>query len=100
MIQGWSSTLAVLGLPTDVDVVGGATVVSVAVRDGDEVAEVDSERVAGMIETAASPLDWSEENRLSPSIEATSAGDDGELRFSVVPGEEGMPAAFFRLRLE
>lgn len=92
--------VAVLGLPTDVDVVGGATVVSVAVRDGDEVAEVDSERVAGMIETAASPLDWSEENRLSPSIEATSAGDDGELRFSVVPGEEGMPAAFFRLRLE
>ena len=92
--------VAVLGLPTDVDVVGGATVVSVAVHDGDEVAEVDSERVAGMIETAASPLDWSEGNRFSPSIEATSAGDDGELRFSVVPGEEGMPTAFFRLKIE
>lgn len=92
--------VAVLGLPTDVDVVGGATVVSVAVHDGDEVAEVDSERVAGMIETAASPLDWSEGSRLLPSIEATSAGEDGELQFSVLPGEEGMPAAFFRLRME
>lgn len=90
----------VLGLPADADAVGGATVLSVAVLDGETPVEADPARVASLLETSSSLLDWSEESRLSPDVGDAPSGGEGEIRFSIVPGEGTIPAAFFRLRME
>ena len=70
--------------------------IRVTVKDGENVASVDADKVAALFEATRQLGDWTEASLLPLSV--TAKGSDGDtILFDVTPAEESAPSAFLRL---
>ena len=76
----------------------GAIIMSVVVRDGEDVAAVSSEKVAAMFEATSDLRDWNGVAKLSPNAEPVTTGTTSTVRIKVRPGDGTAPCAFLRLK--
>ena len=77
------------------DAAGTILKVSVTVKDGEQVVEVDAAKVAALFECTSDLSDWTGEAALMPMVEEK--GVEGEaMRFEVTPGG-GVERAFLRI---
>ena len=72
--------------------------VKVTVRDGDEVVNVDAEKVATMFEATRDLNDWTGEAKLVPNVRSVTKGDNGMMTFDVILGDGTATSAFLRIR--
>ncbi len=75
---------------------GSPWVVTVTVRDGEKVADVDAAKVAAMFECTGDFMDWSGAAAVKVSVEPQEGEGEG-LRFLVTPEEAGVGRAFLRV---
>ena len=80
------------------DAVATSMSVTVVVKDGEEIALVDEEKVAGMFEATCDLGDWDGAAKLTPSVTSATRNPDGTMTFTVVPGDGTAESAFLRIR--
>ena len=78
------------------DASGTIMKVSVTVKDGEQVVEVDAAKVAALFECTSDLADWTGEAALTPTVEGKSA-EGGALNFEVLPGDGTAKRAFLRI---
>ena len=74
-----------------------AMVVSVRVRDGDDVVKCSASKVATMFEATSDLGDWNGDAKLTPMV-IVEEGDGETMRFRVTPGVGTADRAFLRIR--
>jgi hypothetical protein len=78
----------------------GAMSVTVVVMDGEEIALVDANKVAGMFEATSDLGDWNGEAKLVPSVSNATRNQDGSMTFTVIPGDGTATSAFIRIKVK
>ncbi len=78
---------------------GIAMSVTVVVKDGEEIALVDEEKVASMFEMTNDLGDWDGAAKLTPSVTNATRNPDGTMSFTVVPGDGTATRAFLRIKV-
>ncbi len=73
--------------------------VTVVVKDGEEIALVDEEKVASMFEMTNDLGDWDGAAKLTPSVTNATRNPDGTMSFTVVPGDGTATRAFLRIKV-
>ncbi len=73
--------------------------VTVVVKDGEEIALVDAEKVASMFEATSDLGDWNGAAKLTPSVTSATRNPDGTMTFTVVPGDGTATSAFLRIKV-
>ena len=79
---------------------GSAMSVTVVVKDGEEIALVDEEKVASMFEATGDLGDWDGAAKLIPSVSNATRNQDGTMTFTVVPGDSTVTSAFLRIKVK
>ena len=76
---------------------GGATHVSVVVKDGEDTVKCAAEKVKEMFEATSDLSDWNGAAKLTPMV-SVEDGEGTTMRFKVTPGDGTAPQAFLRIR--
>ena len=80
-------------------VTGGASVtVDIVVRDGEDVQNVSSEKVAAMFEATSDLRDWEGAAKLEPNAEPVTVGKTSRAKVKITPGDGSSQRAFLRLK--
>ena len=79
---------------------GNGMSVTVEVRDGEEIAQVDAAKVARMFEATSDLGDWYGKAKLTPTIGDLACDPKGTMTFTVIPGDGMAANAFLRIRVK
>ena len=73
---------------------------TVAVKDGEDIALVAADKVARMFEATSDLGDWDGAAKLVPSVSGATRNPDGTMTFTVRPGDGTAKSAFLRIRVK
>ena len=74
--------------------------VTVAVKDGEDVALVSAEKVATMFEATSNLGDWNGASKLTSTVSAAARNANGTMTFTITLGDETSKSAFLRIKVQ